>query len=234
MEWIVDQATSAIARVVSIFSSWGHGLNAVYLVTALVIGAAIILARRRQSSANRQSGAKRRSIVAELLPRRILFHPSCRRDYAILALNTGIFFFLTLTFVLPPSVFAGFLVSIGQSAGIEPPAAYSTIGWQIVFSLYMLLVWDFVATSSHYLKHRIPVLWEFHKVHHSAEAMTPVTNYRRHPVDFLFSSFVIVIGTGLALALWLQIFGYVGPVLAFSGMPLALGLWYFLGYNLRH
>lgn len=229
MDWIVDQAASAIARVVSIFVNWGHGLNAVYLVTALVIGAIIILVRRR-----RRSGGTRHSVVAELLPRRIIFHPSCKRDYAVLAVNAGILFFFTLYFVLSPTGVAGFLQQIGEAAGIEAPAGDTALGWQVVFSLYMLLAWDFTATSSHYLKHRIPLLWEFHKVHHSAEAMTPVTNYRRHPVDILFSSIVIVVGTGLAIALWVQIFGNVGPVLAFSGMPLALAAWYLLGYNLRH
>ena len=36
---------------------------------------------------------------------------------------------------------------------------------------------------SHYLQHRVPFLWEFHKVHHSAEVLHPVTAYRIHPVD---------------------------------------------------
>ena len=35
------------------------------------------------------------------------------------------------------------------------------------------------------LQHRIPVLWCFHKVHHSAPVMTPLTAYRSHPVDDL-------------------------------------------------
>jgi sterol desaturase/sphingolipid hydroxylase (fatty acid hydroxylase superfamily) len=35
--------------------------------------------------------------------------------------------------------------------------------------------------------HRIPVLWEFHKVHHSAEVLTPISLYRAHPVDTWFS-----------------------------------------------
>ena len=229
MDWIVDQALAAIARVIALFANWGHGMKLVYLASALAIGAGFIALRRR-----RNGGGSRRSLVAELLPRRILMHPSCQRDYAILALNAGIFFFFTLPFVLPHTVFAGLLLSASEVAGVDVPAPTNAIGWQLLFSLYMLLVWDFVATSSHYLKHRIPVLWEFHKVHHSAEAMTPVTNYRRHPVDFLFSSIIIVTGTGLALALWVQVFGYAGPVLAYYGMPAALAVWYLLGYNLRH
>ena len=39
-------------------------------------------------------------------------------------------------------------------------------------------LWDFAATWAHYLQHRVPILWELHKVHHSAEVMTPITSGR--------------------------------------------------------
>jgi sterol desaturase/sphingolipid hydroxylase (fatty acid hydroxylase superfamily) len=32
---------------------------------------------------------------------------------------------------------------------------------------------DFVAYAAHYLQHKVPFLWEFHKVHHSLEVMHP-------------------------------------------------------------
>jgi len=28
--------------------------------------------------------------------------------------------------------------------------------------------------------HQVPVLWAIHKVHHSAEVLTPLTRYREH------------------------------------------------------
>ena len=37
----------------------------------------------------------------------------------------------------------------------------------------------------HTLKHRIPALWELHKAHHSAEVLTPLVNFRVHPLDSL-------------------------------------------------
>ena len=36
---------------------------------------------------------------------------------------------------------------------------------------------------THWLFHVVPELWEFHKVHHSAEVMTPITAARMHPVE---------------------------------------------------
>src|SRR4029453_5732873 len=35
---------------------------------------------------------------------------------------------------------------------------------------------------NHWLSHKVPLLWEFHKVHHNAEVLTPLTNFRVHPV----------------------------------------------------
>lgn len=49
----------------------------------------------------------------------------------------------------------------------------------------------------HYLHHKSPILWEFHKVHHSATYLSPLTTERTHPVeDQLFA-----IGEGVAMAL---------------------------------
>ena len=33
--------------------------------------------------------------------------------------------------------------------------------------------------------HRIPFLWRFHQIHHSAEVLTPLTFHRIHPVESL-------------------------------------------------
>src|ERR1039458_8498353 len=42
------------------------------------------------------------------------------------------------------------------------------------------------------LFHAIPALWEFHKVHHSAEVLTPLTEMRTHPVEII--AFMNIIG----------------------------------------
>jgi sterol desaturase/sphingolipid hydroxylase (fatty acid hydroxylase superfamily) len=46
---------------------------------------------------------------------------------------------------------------------------------------YVLI--DFVSYVSHWIRHRVDWLWLFHAIHHSQEAMNPLTNLRSHPVD---------------------------------------------------
>lgn len=52
--------------------------------------------------------------------------------------------------------------------------------WLIAF-----LALDFVRYWVHYADHRVPWLWTFHRVHHSAEALDATTGFRMHVVDFL-------------------------------------------------
>ena len=53
-----------------------------------------------------------------------------------------------------------------------------------VLTFIIYLAYEFAYWLNHWLCHRIPFLWEFHKVHHSAESLT-LTNFRVHPVDTL-------------------------------------------------
>ena len=49
-----------------------------------------------------------------------------------------------------------------------------------------ILVWlamDLTSYWWHRAAHRLPVLWEFHRVHHSETLLQPLTNYRFHFID---------------------------------------------------
>jgi len=59
-----------------------------------------------------------------------------------------------------------------------PPLAAS-----IAYALTLFVVWDASRFVVHWLSHRIPALWAFHQVHHSAEVLTPLTFHRVHPLE---------------------------------------------------
>lgn len=60
------------------------------------------------------------------------------------------------------------------------PTSYLGFG---LFLIIGLLIRDFASFAIHYIQHRIPVLWEFHKVHHAPESLVPPTGHRLHPFD---------------------------------------------------
>jgi sterol desaturase/sphingolipid hydroxylase (fatty acid hydroxylase superfamily) len=50
-----------------------------------------------------------------------------------------------------------------------------------------VLLLDLAAYGGHILKHKIPLLWRFHRVHHSDADMDVTTGFRFHPVEALIS-----------------------------------------------
>ena len=62
---------------------------------------------------------------------------------------------------------------------------------------------DLVLYWGHRLQHRVPLLWRFHRVHHTAEEVDWLASFREHPVDGLYTRLLanlptIVIGFSLA------------------------------------
>ena len=48
----------------------------------------------------------------------------------------------------------------------------------LAFTFVSVLASDFMFFVHHYLQHKVKFLWEFHKVHHSAEVLTPMVDYQ--------------------------------------------------------
>jgi sterol desaturase/sphingolipid hydroxylase (fatty acid hydroxylase superfamily) len=67
------------------------------------------------------------------------------------------------------------------------------------------LAYELACWTNHYASHHVPLLCEFHKVHHTAEVLTPLTNFRVHPVDsIVFGNFLAVFaGVAAGLATYL-------------------------------
>jgi sterol desaturase/sphingolipid hydroxylase (fatty acid hydroxylase superfamily) len=90
---------------------------------------------------------------------------------------------------------------LGNQAPLPAPrwlAATVTTGAQVV--LLELGYW-----SLHYAFHKIPALWAIHRVHHSAEVMTPLTEWRQHPLEFIaFANMLtFTMGTSYGVMSWL-------------------------------
>jgi len=65
-------------------------------------------------------------------------------------------------------------------------------------ALVFIVVGDLTRFLVHRLSHANPWLWQFHRIHHSQDQMTPWTNFRAHFGDFAVHSLALF---GLALVL---------------------------------
>lgn len=94
---------------------------------------------------------------------------------------------------------------LDRSFGTPELPAVSPLVLSIGYSALLFVAWDASRYVLHRAMHRIPALWAFHQVHHSAEVLTPLTFHRIHPVEGLLYALrgVVVSGSLAALAWWL-------------------------------
>jgi sterol desaturase/sphingolipid hydroxylase (fatty acid hydroxylase superfamily) len=88
---------------------------------------------------------------------------------------------------------------------LSPASEAATLAGVVIFTVAMMFVHDFGDWAFHYIMHKVPALWELHKVHHSAELLVGVTRYRVHPIEvFMNKAWDGVVG-GMIYGLWLFI-----------------------------
>lgn len=61
----------------------------------------------------------------------------------------------------------------------------------ILQAIEVIVLSDFLIYWAHRLQHKIPFLWRFHKVHHSAEHLDWLAAHREHPLDSIYTVGII-------------------------------------------
>jgi sterol desaturase/sphingolipid hydroxylase (fatty acid hydroxylase superfamily) len=67
----------------------------------------------------------------------------------------------------------------------------------LFWSIFLFLIGDFSNYLTHMLQHLVPVLWELHKVHHSATFLNPLTTKRMHPLGDQFDNVAAALFVGV-------------------------------------
>src|SRR5262249_28270797 len=67
-----------------------------------------------------------------------------------------------------------------------------------VITIALFLAYEFGYWINHYLSHRVPIMWEFHRVHHTATVLTPLTLFRVHPVYMAIFLNILAVSTAIA------------------------------------
>ncbi|MEM8773225.1 MAG: sterol desaturase family protein [Pseudomonadota bacterium] len=223
-----DYAAGVIGSLQHLFFSPASFLSPLPLAVAMALGALIVYSRLRGAG---QGGDIKRFLGA-LFPSTIWKHKSARHDLSMIVINDGFLFFLPALGAAVALPIAEHIGSLSQSGAKNQSG--SGVFEILAFSLYAALVWDFATTFAHYLKHKVPVLWEFHKVHHCAPVLTPLTAMRRHPVEVVAGAIITGTVSALATLLWIVVFGVPGGVAEIAGAAAIVYFWRLLGYNLRH
>ena len=211
--------------------SLGSHLSFTSLGAALVIATAFYAGKRIR----RGRRLNARLLVRALFPKRIVNSPSNSADIGYLFFNVlvfGIVFgWAILSYeTVTNGIIAGLVRLFGEPAPTTlPPWATNTIVTVMLFLAYELGYW-----FNHWLSHRVPVLWEFHKVHHSAEVLTPLTNFRVHPVYGWIFTNILALSTAVANGFGNYMFGKIAHQYALSDTNIILVFFIHTYVHLQH
>lgn len=115
-----------------------------------------------------------------------------------------------------------------------PPPEISYASVSVLYAAVLFVISDFSRYWVHRLMHENKFLWHFHKVHHSAEIMNPLTFYRVHPVEnFLFGLRYSLVA-GVVTGVFLAIFGPKLNMWSILGGNAFVFIFSLLGTHLRH
>ncbi len=109
--------------------------------------------------------------------------PRFRKDFWLdfFYMFFNFFLFSLVIYNAASNVVVLFFNRILESIGITNLVALEVMSWPVWAHLLLgFLVRDFVQWNVHILLHRVPALWEFHKVHHSVEQMGFAAHLRYH------------------------------------------------------
>lgn len=204
-----------------------------FLVSTVLI--AMLAWRIGYARGSAESPSGWREFFGRYFGRALWWHPSARADYRFYLVNAIVF-----PLLLGPLIFGERAVSDVLNTAMQPflgsvnpdwtPAGWTT---KIIYTVAFFLAYDFGRFAAHSLLHDVPLLWEFHKVHHSAEVLTPLTSFRAHPIDLAVMAWIPAVTTGVLT--WLFHRFVDGGIGFHTFLGLHVLIWGFsLVGNLRH
>jgi len=161
-------------------------------------------------------------------------NPSAKLDYKIIVFNA-----VFKVGLLGQFLFFGLQLSDWVHANIEGwlgpcvnPLSETTA--LVSYTLALTLVGDLSVYIVHRLMHRVPLLWAFHRLHHSATHMTPLTQLRLHPIELIINNLRSGLVFGVLAGAFTYWAGNAVPMVTFLGVNAFRFAFYSFGANLRH
>jgi sterol desaturase/sphingolipid hydroxylase (fatty acid hydroxylase superfamily) len=178
-------------------------LSLASLACALVI--AMLWLGRRHLTQRRGRRLRLAALRRLLFPRRWLTAPSAALDVKLLLLNLFVFGALLAGAVVSHRVVAGGMRRLLEAGlGTPGPVPIPDLAAAGLLTVALFLAYELAYWVYHYLSHVVPALWEMHKVHHSAEVLTPLTNSRVHPIEsvLFLNTIAVFLGVTDAVVSW--------------------------------
>ena len=143
-----------------------------------------------------------------LFDREVWLSKSAQNDYFIVVFGSVLRLTVLSWAFLNWKPIAAFVVSILHAAGVNGTVNDSSaIGLGLALTLTLFVADDFIKWFVHFMMHKVPELWEFHKVHHSAEELNFATAERHHPLEIILTSAAAAVVFGTVNGIFIACFG---------------------------
>lgn len=205
----------------------GRRLFWLFLLSALLMASIAVSLRQRRIDLRYQ--------LSHLFSASYWFHRSNFTDAGLLFFNNGLKTLLLIPLFgshLVGAIWVGTLLQRHLGDAPELPGSVLLVG--ILYTIVYFVIEDLSRFFLHRCLHRYPLLWRFHRTHHSATNLSPLTVHRVHPVEmalyYLRGFLVFSIVSGLFIYLFK---GRVNGI-DILGVDCLGFLFNLLGANLRH
>jgi len=166
---------------------------------------------------------------------KLWLHPSAKLDYYYFILSYFIKIMMIIPIVISAKTIAFFInKNLYYEFGFNQVQSFSYENTLILYTVILFIVSDFTRYWLHRFLHTIPFLWEFHKVHHSAKVLNPLTFYRVHPVENILFGFRYSLSIGFVTGIFIYFFGSKIGLVEVLGANAFIFVFSLLGSNLRH
>ncbi|MEM7440223.1 MAG: sterol desaturase family protein [Pseudomonadota bacterium] len=198
-----------------------------YLGLSIVIAFAWLIAIKRQNIG---------AAIRKVFDRKVFFSGSARADYKIFVINRAFTFFISPLLATNIAIGTAIFLSLHRqdmvAVGVFNDASKVLVVG--LFTLAMFVIDDLTKYLVHRWMHHWPMLWTIHKVHHSAETLTPVTVYRVHPLEGVLYGLRSAVAQGLAIGVFLFLFSNLVDLYTIVGVNVLVFIFHVTGSNLRH
>jgi sterol desaturase/sphingolipid hydroxylase (fatty acid hydroxylase superfamily) len=199
------------------------------VVAAVVIAGIVYVAR------DRRKGGKATDFLGYLFPRAMFIHPSTWVDCKLILANNFVTPAINISWRLGTPLFIGLL--LGGMVSVFGPAPHN-LEWSATTIILYTILWgladDFGYYVFHLLSHRVPWMWAFHRVHHSAQTLQVFANVRVHPVEIVMTGPFKAAASALVMAPALYFGTGEAPFATILGINLMSAFYGLVGAQLHH
>jgi len=204
---MIEFITSAIGKgLAHLGGFWANQLGGTFLArgSTLVLDGllcTLLLAAFLAVPRGRRHMPRLRVWRRALFPNRLVASASGRADIAYFLFGMFVYGLLFGGIFTAGPIANWVAAGLTRLAGPAPNLGLPAVVDGALLTALFFLVYEFAYWLDHYLSHKLPILWQFHRVHHSAESLSLLTNFRVHPIDTLVFAHIVIAVSGVAQGL---------------------------------